>query len=291
MARWKALPGGLDPAVVEFVGGLRSAKDDSGLTLRRLAVRTGYSASSWERYLGGRLLPPPEAVEALAELAGTDSARLLARYEMAADAWRREQPEDSGQPGDDGVAPVGQDVGPDVGPDDPSAVPVQAASTADEAEPAPPAEPVVHAVPAVTAPAGQRSRARLQLLVTAVVSAALGATVATLVVLAGQGRSVAAPARVGAVARPVDYACDYVRRAGRWYAGNSTTLTDPLEVDMSGPEVAELQCLLQRAGISPGGIDGNFGPLTEAAVIQAQKTYRLDVDGQVGPRTWAALRG
>jgi peptidoglycan hydrolase-like protein with peptidoglycan-binding domain len=75
-----------------------------------------------------------------------------------------------------------------------------------------------------------------------------------------------------------------------WYAGNSTTRNDHLEVDMSGPGVAELQCLLQRAGISPGGVDGNFGPLTESAVIQAQKTYHLGIDGQVGPQTWMALR-
>lgn len=114
MARWKALPGGLDPAVVEFVGGLRSAKDDSGLTLRRLAVRTGYSASSWERYLGGRLLPPREAVEALVALAGTDPARLLARYEMAADAWRRGQPEEPAP----GPAPGAGDD-PSAGADDP----------------------------------------------------------------------------------------------------------------------------------------------------------------------------
>jgi peptidoglycan hydrolase-like protein with peptidoglycan-binding domain len=54
--------------------------------------------------------------------------------------------------------------------------------------------------------------------------------------------------------------------------------------------VAELQCLLQRAGISPGGVDGNFGPLTEKAVIDEQLAQHLDIDGQVGPQTWGALR-
>jgi peptidoglycan hydrolase-like protein with peptidoglycan-binding domain len=86
------------------------------------------------------------------------------------------------------------------------------------------------------------------------------------------------------------YHCAYSKKAGKWYAGNSATSTKQVVVDMFGPDVAELQCLLQRIGITPGGIDGNFGPLTELAVIQAQKHFHLDVDGQVGPLTWAALR-
>lgn len=271
MARWKALPGGLDPVVVEFLGELRRAKDDSGLSLRRLAARTGYSASSWERYLGGRLLPPREAVEALVTVAGADQARLLARYGMAADAWQREQPEDSSQRGHTASSPAS---------DDPAG---SRAGVGDGPE---------QAVAAVAVTDRHGSGVRLQLLVTALVSATVGATVATLVVLAAQGRPVVNTVRAGAVVgQPVSYPCNYVRRAGLWYAGNSTTRTDQLQVDMYGPDVAELQCLLQRVGISPGGIDGGFGPLTEAAVIKAQKTYGLDVDGQVGPRTWAALRG
>ena len=41
MARWKELPGGLDPVVVEFIGQLRRLKDASGLSVHRLAARTG----------------------------------------------------------------------------------------------------------------------------------------------------------------------------------------------------------------------------------------------------------
>ncbi len=93
-----------------------------------------------------------------------------------------------------------------------------------------------------------------------------------------------------AVPEATAFTCAYTRQNGRWYAGNSETRTQQLVVDMAGPAVAELQCLLQRDGITPG-IDGNFGPLTESAVIQAQKRFHLDVDGQVGPSTWAALRG
>ncbi|SEM63831.1 peptidoglycan-binding protein [Streptacidiphilus jiangxiensis] len=290
MARWKALPGGLEPAVVEFVGGLRSAKDASGLTLRRLAERTGYSTSSWERYLGGRLLPPREAVEALVAVAGTDPAPLLARYEMAADAWRRERPDDPLQPEHVPQVRSTPDRGTPVGAT--SALGASADVEPSSGGPADGGPTDGEAVAAARVVGDDARRARLRLLVTAVVSATVGATVAALVMLATQGSPPTGPARVSApVAQPVSYACNYVRKAGLWYAGNSNSSTDALEVDKSGPAVAELQCLLQRAGFSPGGVDGNFGPLTESAVIRAQKAFGLDVDGQVGPHTWAALRG
>jgi len=35
--------------------------------------------------------------------------------------------------------------------------------------------------------------------------------------------------------------------------------------------------------------DGDFGPKTEAAVKDWQKTHGLMVDGVVGPKTWAAM--
>jgi peptidoglycan hydrolase-like protein with peptidoglycan-binding domain len=88
----------------------------------------------------------------------------------------------------------------------------------------------------------------------------------------------------------VHYSCHFTQIAGKWYAGNSSTNTDPVYDSMDGPEVAEVQCLLQHAGISPGGVDGQFGHLTLSAVIAAQVTDHLDIDGQVGPETWAALR-
>ncbi|MEU9451586.1 peptidoglycan-binding protein [Streptomyces sp. NPDC048277] len=253
MARWKELPGGLDPVVVEFVGRLRRLKDGSGLSLPRLAARTGYSASSWERYLNGRLLPPAAAVEALAAVTGADTARLLALHGAAADSWHRDRSADGTDP----------DAAPDHGPPPTTVAP----------------SPV------------QRPVTRLRLYLTAAGAAVAGAVIAGVTVAAVDGQTSAASAHPVAVARPITYACTYVRKAGSWYAGNSDTRSDALEVDMSGPEVAELQCLLQRAGISPGGVDGNFGPLTESAVITAQKRYHLDIDGQVGPRTWAALRG
>lgn len=58
----------------------------------------------------------------------------------------------------------------------------------------------------------------------------------------------------------------------------------------TGPEVEELQKVLNEKGASLK-VDGDFGPLTEAAVIAFQSAKGLDVDGIVGPITWAALHG
>jgi peptidoglycan hydrolase-like protein with peptidoglycan-binding domain len=55
------------------------------------------------------------------------------------------------------------------------------------------------------------------------------------------------------------------------------------------PLVRAAQRDLERAGYPPGGIDGRYGPRTRQAVIAFQTSHGLDVDGVVGPRTWAAL--
>jgi peptidoglycan hydrolase-like protein with peptidoglycan-binding domain len=87
------------------------------------------------------------------------------------------------------------------------------------------------------------------------------------------------------------YTCHLERVDGRWYAGDSRTRDATVGYGDAGPEVAEVQCLLRRAGISPGGIDGMFGPLTQGAVKRFQHRAGLDVDGVVGPNTWKVLRG
>ena len=66
--------------------------------------------------------------------------------------------------------------------------------------------------------------------------------------------------------------------------------TPELSLGASGAKVTELQQLLQRAGVPVGTVDGDFGPMTQAAVRRFQGSKGLPVDGVVGPRTWAALK-
>ncbi|MGV9757582.1 DUF2690 domain-containing protein [Streptomyces tricolor] len=89
MPRWKALPDDLEPQIEEFTVQLRQSVDRSGLSIAALADRTGYSRTSWERYLGGRLLAPKGAVVALAEATGTHAGHLTTLWELAERAWSR----------------------------------------------------------------------------------------------------------------------------------------------------------------------------------------------------------
>ncbi|WP_019548706.1 helix-turn-helix domain-containing protein [Streptomyces sulphureus] len=91
MPRWRALPDELDPQIAEFTGQLRRLIDRSGMSVATIADRTGYSKSSWERYLNGRLLPPRGATQALAEVTGTDVRHLGTMWELAERAWSRSE--------------------------------------------------------------------------------------------------------------------------------------------------------------------------------------------------------
>ncbi|MEV7235814.1 DUF2690 domain-containing protein [Streptomyces sp. NPDC051020] len=91
MPRWKALPDELDPQVREFAGQLRRLIDRGGLSVAAVADRTGYSKTSWERYLNGRLLAPKGAIVVLAEVTGTDQAHLATMWELAERAWSRSE--------------------------------------------------------------------------------------------------------------------------------------------------------------------------------------------------------
>lgn len=273
MSRWAVLPAELDPRVRQLVVRLRRLKDHSGLSLRQLAARTGYSPKSWERYLGGRSLPPREAVEALARVGGEDPTRLLALHEVAAEAWARRR-------GDVTAADAYTSV-----PEPPATEPEILSAEVDGAR----------------SPGGSL----LVALVAGAVALVLAVSTAVLLVVrlgggeggegarggagGGAGEATTAPVAAPAASAP-PYACRVERIDGRWYAGNSRTQGAVLAYGHAGPEVAEAQCLLRRAGISPGDIDGIFGPVTERAVRRMQKRAGLVVDGIVGPHTWKALR-
>ncbi|MET8075075.1 DUF2690 domain-containing protein [Streptomyces sp. NPDC005303] len=91
MPRWRALPDELDPQVREFASQLRRLVDRSGLSIAAVADRTGYSKTSWDRYLNGRLLAPKGAIVALAEVTGTNPIHLTTMWELAERAWSRSE--------------------------------------------------------------------------------------------------------------------------------------------------------------------------------------------------------
>ncbi len=61
-----------------------------------------------------------------------------------------------------------------------------------------------------------------------------------------------------------------------------------LERGSEGRSVRVLQEALVELGYEID-VDGDFGRATEQAVLAFQEANDLDVDGVVGPNTWAAL--
>jgi transcriptional regulator with XRE-family HTH domain len=262
MARWKGLPADLDPRVRQLVVRLRRLKDHGGLSARQLAAKTGYSTSSWERYLSGRSFPPREAVEAMARIAGEDPTRLLALHEVAAEAWtERREGTSRGRTGQ-----------------------------------------AVESVPRPRRSARTWIRTRTAVVVGAVVLVLAVSTTVLLAVRLDRGGGDGGEKQAAPSATPSwsmltptpsepSYTCRPRRIDGLWYGGSSRTTEAVLAKGLVGPDVAEAQCLLRRAGYAPGVIDGIYGPLTERAVKQVQRKVGLVVDGIIGPHTWEALRG
>ncbi|NGO49214.1 helix-turn-helix domain-containing protein [Streptomyces ureilyticus] len=75
------------PERVRLAAALRELKERTGLSLAGLAERTAYSKSSWDRYLGGKALPPRQAVQDLCRLAREPDGRCLALWEIAESGW------------------------------------------------------------------------------------------------------------------------------------------------------------------------------------------------------------
>ena len=69
----------------------------------------------------------------------------------------------------------------------------------------------------------------------------------------------------------------------RWKLGDRTlSLVEP---PMRGDDVAHLQSQLSEMGFNCGRVDGIFGPQTESALKEFQKSVGVKVDGQCGPAT------
>ncbi|MFC8075376.1 peptidoglycan-binding protein [Streptomyces sp. NPDC057307] len=261
MSRWKELPAELHPDVSQLIVRLRRLKDRGELGTRQLAAKTGYSARSWQRYLNGRSLPPREAVEAMARIGGDDPSRLLVLHEIAAEHWAQ---------GREAATPA---------PESAPAAPVPAPPT--ERQPYGRYAPALVAVGAVA----------LVLSVSASVLLAVRLADARTALADERASTVmATPSTASESLVPVVYTCRLEQRDGRWYAGLSRTTDTILAYTHVGPMVAEAQCLLRRAGIPPGDIDGVFGPNTQRAVQRIQTRDGLVVDGVIGRHTWKALR-
>jgi N-acetylmuramoyl-L-alanine amidase len=73
----------------------------------------------------------------------------------------------------------------------------------------------------------------------------------------------------------------------RWKLGDRT-----LKVEtpfMRGDDVAALQSRLIEMGFNPGRVDGFYGPVTEKAVQEFQKSVGVKIDGVCGPGTVISL--
>ncbi|MEU7413439.1 DUF2690 domain-containing protein [Streptomyces sp. NPDC042638] len=95
VGRWRPLPGDLPIEVVRLVRELRLCLDRCEASAATVAARTGYSRSSWRRYVNGSRLPPWPAAEALGAMAHADREHLRVLWESAAHAWQRGQPPDA----------------------------------------------------------------------------------------------------------------------------------------------------------------------------------------------------
>jgi uncharacterized protein (TIGR02594 family) len=72
-------------------------------------------------------------------------------------------------------------------------------------------------------------------------------------------------------------------------AGAQPGAADTLAPGAMGRTVTALQSALAAKGFDPGGIDGEFGPLTSVAVSNFQRAQNLPVTGIVDPATLNAL--
>jgi peptidoglycan hydrolase-like protein with peptidoglycan-binding domain len=79
-----------------------------------------------------------------------------------------------------------------------------------------------------------------------------------------------------------------IRLLGRTIMSGSISPWPVVKSGSNGHPIKTLQYLLRAHGHTVG-VDGVFGPKTEAAVKEFQTSHGLAADGIVSPMTWAAL--
>ncbi|MER8046011.1 DUF2690 domain-containing protein [Streptomyces sp. NPDC094032] len=72
----------------QVLAGMRRIKEEFGLSYVRLAEKTHYSRSSWERFLNGKQWPRRAAIQQLAEVVGEDPTGLIELWERAEELVR-----------------------------------------------------------------------------------------------------------------------------------------------------------------------------------------------------------
>ncbi|MGW1224925.1 helix-turn-helix domain-containing protein [Streptomyces sp. NPDC001478] len=257
MARWKGLPDSLDPYLRELVVLMRGHKDRRGLSIAALAARTGFGKSSWDRYLNGRAVPPQEAVQALAQVCGTEPAPLLELRELAAAAPREEADEGGSAAPEAGAGPRQR-------------------------------------VPWAAMVLSSATTALVTLLGLMLLAPWEGSGGRTAGAADARPQAGAVHPSFGTFTYKAGttYECQVARDAedGLLYAGYSRTRSEQLQRDASRWSVVEAQCLLEHRGTPPGGVDGAFGSNTDRAVRRLQDRAGIAVDGIIGPDTWKVLR-
>lgn len=73
-----------------------------------------------------------------------------------------------------------------------------------------------------------------------------------------------------------------------WRCARVLRFTKPRQ---TGEDVRHLQTALTDAGVSCGGVDGDFGGMTDEGVRAYQAAHRLDIDGEAGEQTITSLGG
>lgn len=78
-------------------------------------------------------------------------------------------------------------------------------------------------------------------------------------------------------------------RLNRLIKAQSGQSVNVLQYGAIGKAVSQLQISLNEVGYRLA-VDHSFGAKTKEAVQQFQKNHQLEIDGSVGPKTWAALK-